>query len=196
MVQKRLIIIALLFVGISMLNIGGGLWLYHKLANPVTIPEGDPVVVMEITHIMRGTQSHLAIYINGNIVYFEEDNTRIATFRNPPMRIWKVGVIPEEDLNILLELLKNGGLVDLSSYYQFSGQTATNGGYIRGDMIFTIITDYGDLRKTVTADGYLDYMTPVPGITYEHMPYPLDEIYQRFINIVLNTKEVARQRIP
>jgi len=59
-------------------------------------------------------------------------------------------------------------------------------------MSCTIYVDCGDLRKRVSASGYL---TPDHGMTYPDMPSPLNEIYGRLRVISQVTEEVYRENI-
>jgi len=191
MTGKIKLYIGLLVLGVAL--IGGGVWFLVNAPPAIDIPESPPVIVMDIDRIMAGEFSNLYIYEGGSIIYVEEKNLRMPTREYPPTRIWELGKLQEEELNSLLEFVKDSGFEKLGDSYQFPGKPIEGGGFTMGDMGCTIYVDYGDLNKKVRASGYL---TPDHGMTYPDMPYPLNEIYQKLKNIAENsTEEIHRETI-
>ncbi len=198
-----------LYIGLLvlvLLLVGGSLWL---LFNPITsppittpvieIPEGTPVIAMELSFVMRGQAEKLYLYDDGNVLYVEEKNMRMSTPENPPTRVWHKGQIQTEELNSLILLFQTDEFRGMDDYNQFSGSPmepipgVPAGGFAMGDGSFKFSINYGNLQKTVAALGYL---TPDQGFTYPDMPYPLNEIYSRLRQIIDNsTKEVYSEPI-
>ena len=215
MTGKMRLYIGLLVLGL--LLVGSGAWLLFnppasidfslndaviagKLDSPsvINLPQGTPVISEKLEYIMRGECDHLCIYPDGSITYSEEKGLRMP-FPNPPTRTWKTGKLQPEQLDSLLEFVKNSGFEKLDEYYQFPGKPmepiegVPSGGFIMGDGSFTFSISYGELQKTVTAFGYL---TPDRGETYPDMPYPLNEIYEKLKQIIENnTEEVYSEPI-
>ena len=168
--------------------------------NPkLDIPEGTPVITMQLDFVMRGLFGKLYLYDDGRVLYIEEKNMRISTQENPPTRVWNTGRIQTEDLNSLIQLFQTDEFAGMDKYYQFSGSPmepiagAPAGGFSMGDGSFTFSFNSGELQKTVTAFGYL---TPDKGLTYPNMPYPLNEIYERLKKIIVNnTTEIYSEHI-
>jgi hypothetical protein len=192
--RNRGLLYILLTLGV--LLIGSGVWLMLDSARAkVDIPESNPVIHEKLDYIMRGEFNYLYIYEDGSIIYIEENGLRMPSPGHPPTRTWKTGELQPEQLNSLLEYLKNSGLEKLDEHYQFPGKPIEGGpagGFSMGDMGFTISINHENLNKTVTAFGYL---TPDHGETYPDMPSPLNEIYIKLRAISLETKEVARENI-
>ena len=191
MTGKIKLYVGLLVLGVALM--GGGVWFLVNAPPAIDIPESPPVIVMDIDRIMAGEFSNLYIYEGGSIIYVEEKNLRMPTREYPPTRIWELGKLQEEELNSLLEFVKDSGFDKLDEYYQFPGKPHEGGGFSMGDMSFTITINSENLSKTVTAFGYL---TPDHGLTYPDMPYPLNELYQELKNIAENsTEEIHRETI-
>ena len=197
MAGKMKLYLGLLVLGLVL--VGGGLWLLYNPVPVIEIPEGEPVIAMNLDFVMRGESSKLYLYDDGGVLYVEEKNLRMPTREYPPTRVWGKGQIQAEELSSLIRLFQTGEFAELDKYYQFSGKPmepiegVPTGGFTMGDGSFTFSINYGDLQKTVTAFGYL---TPDHGITYPDMPYPLNEIYKKLKQIIENsTKEVYSEPI-
>jgi len=185
-----------IFLALGIILAGNGVWLLHSSAQAkVSFPEGTPVIYEKLDYIMRGQFSYLYIYGDGSIVFVEEKGLRLPSPGHPPTRTWKTGRLTPEQLDSLIDYLKNSGLNKLEARYQFPGQPIEGGpgGFTMGDMGFTLIVKSGDLNKTVATFGYL---TPDQGETYPDMPSPLNDVYIRLRAIALATQEVYRENIP
>ena len=180
MTGKMRLYIGLLVLGLVLL--GGGLWFLFKPVPVIDIPEGEPVIVMDILFSMRGEASQLAIYEDGAVIYHKEDNLRMSTPENPPTSTWGKGLPQEEELTSLIDFFESSQFDQLDEYYQYPG--AGDKGGVISDMNCTTSIDYGDLHKAVRAFGYL---TPDRDMTYPDMPYPLNEIYRR-LRIIIEGK--------
>ncbi len=179
---------------LGLVAVGGGSWGLLTSPPKIEIPEGTPVVAMELDFVMRGQFDKLYLYDNGAVLYVEEKNLREPSREYPPIRVWSKGEIPVEELNSLIRLFQTAEFAGMDKYYQFSGSPmepipgVPAGGFTMGDGSFKFSIDYGTLQKTVAALGY---RTPDHGLTYPDMPYPLNEIYKKLRQIIDNsTKEV------
>jgi hypothetical protein len=142
---------------------------------------------------MRGEFNFLSIYGDGKIIYIEEKGLRMPSPEHPPTRNWKTGQLQEEELDSLLEFIKNSGFEELEDGYKFPGKPIEGGGFSMGDMNYTVSINYADLHKTV---GALGYLTSDQGLTYPDMPYPLNDVYQRLKQIAeKQTQVVASETI-
>lgn len=184
---------------LGLVAVGGGSWGLLTSPPKIEIPEGTPVVAMELDFVMRGQFDKLYLYDNGAVLYVEEKNLREPSREYPPIRVWSKGEIPVEELNSLIRLFQTAEFAGMNDYYQFSGipmqpiKGAPAGGFSVGDGTFKFTIDSGDLQKTVAALGYV---TPDHGLTYPDMPYPLNEIYQKLKQVMINnTKEVYSEPI-
>jgi hypothetical protein len=189
MTGKMKLYIGLLVLGL--LLVGGGLWFLLNPVPVIDIPEGDPVIAMNVDYIMGGRFNSLRIYEDRTVIYHEDKGLRMSTPEHPPTRTWKTGKLEEEELNSLIDFFKSSQFDELDSYYQFPDPSWESGTI--SDMDCTVSIDYGDLHKAVRAFGYL---TPDKGLTYPDMPYPLNEIYKKLKDIAENkTAEVYRETI-
>jgi hypothetical protein len=191
MIGKMKLYSGLLVLGIVL--IGSGVWLMLGSAQAkVSIPEGNPVIYEKLDYVMRGEFCYLYIYGDGSIIYIEEKGLRLPVAGHPPIRIWKTGKLQLEELNNLLEFIKNSGFEKLEEYYKFPGKPNEFGDMSFGDISCIITINYEGLFKK---EGTLGYLTPDRGLTYPDMPYPLNDIYVKLRAIAQGTKEVARKNI-
>lgn len=187
---KKRLFIGLLVAGLVLL--GCGLWFLLNPEPRISVPEGTPVIAMDITHTMGGTISQLLIYEDGTIIYREDTGLRPGQIRT---RAWSEGKLQEEELADLLGFINNSGFDILNSHYEFPGipvPTENSPDAVKsGDLQCIISVDIKDLQKAVSAASYL---SPDDGMTYPDMPYPLNEIYRRLKDIAENqTEEVYKE---
>ena len=187
MTGKLKLYIGLLVLGLVL--IGGGMWLLFRPAvdSPVIsentsyaylIPDSPPVISANISHVMSGEFNFLSIYEDGEIIYIEEKGLREPSPEYPPTRTWRTGQLQEEELNSLLEFIKESGFEELEDGYEFPGEPIESGGLTGisyGDMSYSVAVNYGDLHKKVGAGLY---PSPDKGMTYPDMPYPMNELHK------------------
>ena len=97
---------------------------------------------------------------------------------SPPVRTWRTGQLREEELDSLLDFIKESGFAEMADNYHFPGEPIESGGlsgFRSGDMFYTVAVNYRDLHKKVGASSYL---TPDEGMTYPDMPYPMNELHK------------------
>jgi len=191
MTGKMKLYIGLLVLGL--LLVGGGTWGLLNSPPNIEIPEGTPVIAMELDFVMRGEASQLAIYEGGTVIYHEDKGLRPPPLMGrTPTRTWKTGLLQEEELNNLIDFFKSSKFDELDAYYQYPDPSSGVG--VTNDMYCTISISSGNFSNTVKTFGYL---TPDEGMTYPDMPYPLNEIYRKLRVIIVNkTEEVHRETIP
>jgi hypothetical protein len=184
-----------LYIGLAVLGVAliaaASLLLLRSAPATVSLPEGTPIVLEKLDYVMRGRSDRIYVYEDGSIVYTQDTNMRMPTAENPPTRIWSTGKLTQAQLGQILALLQSVDFATLESYYQYPPKD-TSPPFVHGDMSMTVFVDYSQMSKTVTAFGYL---TPDQGATYPDMPHPLDELYVKFRDAALSTKEVARAKI-
>jgi hypothetical protein len=193
MTRRTILLAGLAILGLVLL--GSGLWfLTRPQVLQIELPEGTPIAAEKLDFVMRGRFDRIYLYGDGSLVYIQYINMRLSGPENPPTRIWRTGRLQEGQFSQIIELFRSSQFAALEQNYRFPGKPIERGGFTFGDMICTLSIAYGDLNKSVTASGYL---TPDHGITYPDMPYPINELYAKLTDLVLNqTREVVRERVP
>jgi hypothetical protein len=208
MTNRMKLLIGLLAIGILLL--GAGTWfLINPIRNTeitetgqatVKLPETPPIISEKLEFMMRGESDNLYIYSDGSVIYAEDKGLRIPSTEYPPTRTWKLGKLNEEELVSLITIFRSSEFTALKSNFRYSGnpldplgETPSSGGFTTGDGSFTFSINYTGFQKQVIANGFL---TPDHGETYPSMPYPLDEIYVKLRNVILNhTKEISTETL-
>ncbi len=209
MTNRMPLLISLAVLGLIV--VGGGVWF---LFNPfqrtevtekgqitIKLPDTPAIISEKLEYVMRGEFDDLYIYSDGSVIYVEEKGLRMAWSEHPPTRIWKLGKLNEEELVSLISLFQTNEFNVLKDHYQYSGNPIdplgsipTSGGFTMGDGSFTFSINYAGFQKEVVANGFL---TPDRGETYPSMPYPLDEIYVKLRDVILNhIKEISTETLP
>jgi hypothetical protein len=201
---KMKFLISLLILGALLL--GAGLWF---LLNPVQgiqvadsapitvkLPETPPMIFEKLEYIMRGEFDSLYIYSDGSIIYIEEKGLRMPMPDHPPTRTWKLGKLNEEELVSLINLFQSSQFTALVDYYQYPGKPTgptPSSEFIMGDGSFTFSINYAGFQKEVVAN---DFLPPDHGETYPDMPFPLNDIYVKLRDVILNhTKEISTETL-
>jgi hypothetical protein len=190
---RRIILLAGLAI-LGLVFIGGGLRFLLRPVPQVELPEGTPIAAEKLDFVMRGRFDRLYIYEDGSVVHVQDTNIRLSGPGNPPTRIWGTGRLQADQFSQIIELFQSSQFAALEKNYQFPDKPIEGGGFTAGDMSCTLSIVYGDLNKPVTASGYL---TVDQGATYPDMPYPINELYAKLNDFMVNqTQEVAREHIP
>jgi hypothetical protein len=197
--SKKVVLFIMLVLGLVL--IGGGVFLkygkiYHSKPEntpvAVNIPKSDPVIYERALYTMGGENYELYIYRDGSLLYIQEKGLRFPSPEHPGTRTWSTGNLTAERMNDLLAYLENSGLDKLEDSYYFPGKTSESGGFSQSDLQFTFIVNGDNLRKKVTAFGYL---SPDRGETYPDMPPPINDIYIKLRGIALATQQVYQENI-
>ena len=197
-----LAILGLIAIGAGtwfLLNPAGSVQLSENAPITVKLPETPPVIFEKLEYIMQGEFDNLYIYSDGSVIYVEEEGLRMPMPDHPPTRTWKLGNLPQDELSSLIALFQSSEFKALKNHYQYSGNPLDPLGSIAssgtwGDGSFSFSINYAGFQKEVVTNGFL---TPDHRETYPSMPYPLDEIYVKLRDVVLNhTKEISTEILP
>ncbi len=171
---------------------GFGVWFVVRPSQPVSIPEGEPIIIMDISYVMGGEQSQLSVYDDGTIIYWKDTGLKTAPSAEETVtRVWRTGKLDAEDLADFIEFIEIVGFSELDEYYQ-SPDTSLESGVI-SDLYCTISVNNGDIDNKVMAFGYF---IPDSENPYSELPYPFGEIYEELDSIIQNsTEEVYREEI-
>ena len=156
-----------------------------------TIPDEEPVIVMDLFWMMSGIHDVLSIYKDGTTIYIKQWGLRRANPDNPAIRVWRVGKITTKTVENLFDYLDSVGLNDLEKYPEPLDPNTQSG--VSSDLLATLSANNGDIDNKVIAEGYF---TPESDNPYQKLPYPIDEIYTKLITIAEEeTKEAYREEI-
>jgi hypothetical protein len=178
MTGKMKLYIGLLVLGLAL--VGSGLWFLLNPSPVVEIPEDEPVIAMENLYTMAGERNTLFIYEDGTVICLEETGLRPTMNKT---RTWKKGHIDEQELNTIMLFIQDIRFAELEeSYYQSA--------IPQSDLQHIISVKYQDIDKTVVVNGYF---SPDSSKPYPKLPYPLDEIYNKLMDIADNKTEEIYQ---
>jgi hypothetical protein len=182
-----LVVVVLILVGV-------GIWLVtNSSSEPVKIPAGDPVVVMDISFIADGEESQLSIYTGGEIIDWKDTGlTSDPVPGDTATRVWRTGNLDTTQMDALFEFFRTNDFNDLDTLY-LAGNVTPPSDTIT-DRYITISVDSGDINNRVTAYGYFTAGSSDP---YSDLPDPLDKIYNELTSLMeSNTKEVLTEDVP
>lgn len=161
--------------------VGVGIWFVLQPADQVEIPESDPWVLMDISFLEEGTQSQLSIYDDGTVIYWE-DTGLTGALSPDPTRTWRTGKLDSEEMDNLSDLLDTVGFNDLEEYYLSSAVPEDEDVTIDDNYLKISVDD----ENTVTAHGYF---VPMTSSAYYPLPAPLNELREKFDDIIENSTE-------
>ena len=179
MTGKMKLYIGLLVLGLAL--VGSGLWFLLNPSPVIEIPEDEPVIAMENLYTMAGERNRLFIYEDGTVICLEETGLRPTMNKT---RTWKKGQIDEQELSTIMLFIQDVRFAELEESYYLSTTP-------QSDLQHIISVKYQDIDKTVITNGYFPPDSSKP---YSKLPYPLDEIYQKLMDIADNRTEVVYQK--
>lgn len=204
-------------LGFGMLLLAAGLWLsqYRTPESGISedIPEvnhfarmyesmreiGDNVIFVKLDRAGRGQFYRLAISRDGNMLVIHKS---VAIL---PHRMIRKGKITQEELRGLIEFFKQSGFEKLEPFYGYK-EDLPSGAIRVGDMALEISINCEEMVKTVKAGGFRvfyeddqppplsafpEYVPDCLRASYPAMPYPLNEIYARLNELVIEKTEVT-----
>ncbi len=160
----------------------------EAIKEELIIPNEEPVIVMQLSYMMQGSQQEIRVFKDGSVLHILEKGLRFPSPGHPAVRIWKTGNISPEGYGEVRSFIDSAGFLALDEHYQVPGTEQ-----VTSDLHFTISVKGESTGKTVTASGYF---TPDTDYRMNLLPPPLDEIYLKLIGIAENeTKELYREQI-
>jgi len=185
---KTKLYIGLLMAGLALLSVG--LWLLFYRSPVIEIPEGEPVITMNLTNPLQGTSSLLSIYGDGTVISRQDDwfNIGLGNEDYPATSVWKTGMLAPEKLGELTAMCMDSAFLALEESYQ--SESAVGSG-TTGKINFIVSFSHESIKKTVRALGYLNPLDSTPA---SRPPYPLDIIAEKLTDIYENmTEEIYRE---
>jgi hypothetical protein len=177
---------------------GFGIWFVLSPEDKIEIPEGDPMVLMDINNPETVTLSQLSIYEDGTVIFVEDSYPEMPIPQGEEFtRTWRAGKAGPGDIEYFFTYLDSVGFNEIEYAYlspdeeketvpventKAVGISLYPGGpadYIR------IYADNSVVNNTIYALGFF-----TPGSEpYSELPYPVNFIYMELVDIIENNTE-------
>lgn len=152
----------------------------------IRLPDEKPVIFMQLSRVMGGTNDEVSIYDDGTVISLKERNLRQMIVQIAPERAWRTGTISAGNVTGLFEFLESVNLNELEGNYSAVDPEAKSG--VISDLQMAVTVRNNNRIKNVVAFGY---STPDSERPNKTLPWPLGEIYLKLIDIAENkTKEI------
>jgi hypothetical protein len=180
---------------------GFGIWFVLNPEDKIEIPEGDPLVSMDINNPENGTLSQLSIYEDGTVIYVEDSGLEVPAIQGDDYtRTWRTGKAGSGDIDYFFDYLDSVGFNEIEYAYlspDIEKKRERNPGIpsfdpVGSDDYIRIYADNNVVDNTIYAIGFF-----APGSEpYSELPYPVNFIYTELIDIIeSNTEEVLVEEL-
>ena len=181
---------------------GFGIWFVLNPDDKIEVPEGDPLVLMDINNPETGTTSQLSVYEDGTVIYVEDSELEVPVVEGDEyIRTWRTGKASSGDIDYFFDYLDSVDFneiehaflsPDIEERFETStGRPPSLGIGVSKDYI-RIYADNSVVNNTIYALGFF-----TPGSEpYSELPYPINFIYMELIDIIENdTEEVLVEEL-
>jgi hypothetical protein len=169
---------------------GAGIWYVLTPKDKVTIPESDPVIVMDISLLSEEKQSQLSIYDDGTIIRWEDIGLQEIT-GDSYIRTWRTGKIGTQDIKYIFDYLNSVDFDGLDKTYL--APDITDESVTITDEYCKITADNGTIDNSVIAYGYFTAGNNDP---FTVLPSPINKIYGELKDYIdNNTEEVLVEEL-
>jgi len=182
-------------------SMGFGIWFVLNPEDKIEIPEGEPLVIMDVSFPEGGALSQLSIYEGGTVIHVRDwAGTGGLRPGDAFTRTWRTGKLKTSEINSFFSYLETLDFNDIETTYisesllelvladiadDVSEISLETGNYIK------ISADNGRVDNVVAAFGYLQGGID---LVYE-LPYPVNFIYAELADIIGNTEEVLVEEL-
>jgi hypothetical protein len=173
---------------------GFGIWFVLNPEDKIEIPEGDPLVLMDINNPEAGTLSQLSIYEDGAVLYVEDSGLEMPVQQGDKYtRTWRTGKVSSEDIDYFFDYLDSISFNEIKQTYlspDIEKRFETNPahpslGIGESEDYIRIYADNDVVNNTIYAIGFFK-----PGSEpYSELPYPVNFIYAELADIIENNTE-------
>jgi len=176
-------------------SMGFGIWFVLNPEDKIEIPEGEPLVIMDVSFPEGGALSQLSIYEGGTVIHVRDwAGTGGLRLGDAFTRTWRTGELKTSEINSFFSYLETLDFNDIETTYisesllelvladiadDVSEISLETGNYIK------ISADNGRVDNVVAAFGYLQGGID---LVYE-LPYPVNFIYAELADIIVNNTE-------
>jgi hypothetical protein len=175
---------------------GFGIWFVLNPEDKIEIPEGDPLVLMDINNPEAGTLSQLSIYEDGTVIYVEDSGLEMPVQQGDEyIRTWRTGTLDAAEIEDFFSVLDSVDFNKIEHAYlspDIEKRFETNPahpsiGIGESEDYIRIYADNDVVNNTIYAIGFFK-----PGSEpYSELPYPVNFIYAELADIIENNTEEA-----
>jgi hypothetical protein len=175
---------------------GFGIWFVLNPEDKIEIPEGDPLVLMDINNPEAGTLSQLSIYEDGAVLYVEDSGLEMPVQQGDKYtRTWRTGKVSSEDIDYFFDYLDSISFNEIKQTYlspDIEKRFETNPahpslGIGESEDYIRIYADNDVVNNTIYAIGFFEPSSE----SYSELPYPVNFIYAELADIIENNTEEA-----
>lgn len=141
------------------------------------VPDSEVIIEMSMAQAGEDRFDILAVYENREITWLTQYGLNMLTGKKPPIRVWRMGIISEDEIDALLELFQNDSFSSLDRHYETgvkeTEKTRADSLLPIWDTTFTFRFFYSGISKVITIENY---PAADDGKVSTDLPYPLSEI--------------------
>ena len=185
---------------------GFGIWFVLNPEDKIEIPEGDPLVLMDINNPEAGTLSQLSIYEDGAVLYVEDSGLEMPVQQGDKYtRTWRTGTLDSGEIEDFFSVLdsfyffESGGPVIFTRSDMMeedvpkeepepTGPSLYPGGPVEYIRIFA---DNGHKENTIVVIGYVSTGAAVMQALHDEPDFSFKHIYAELADIIENNTEEA-----
>ena len=173
---------------------GFGIWFVLSPKDKIEMPEGEPMVLIDINIPERRTLSQLSIYENGTVIFVEDSDIEMPMQQGDDyIRTWRTGKVDSGDLDYFFSYLDSIDFYEIETTFispdAYEGIPDDRGAshVVPGGLIdyVRIFADNNQTENAIEAIGYISNNTD-PGA---ELPYPVNFIYAELVDIIENNTE-------
>ena len=180
---------------------GFSIWFVLNPEDKIEIPEGEPLVIMDVSFPEGGALSQLSIYEDGTVIYVR-DWAGLSGLRpgDAFTRTWKTGKLKTSEFDSFFSYLETLNFNDIETIYISESLSELVLADIADDVseisletdnYIKISAENGRVNNAVAAFGYVQGGID---LVYE-LPYPVNFIYAELTEIIENTEEVLVEEL-
>ena len=173
---------------------GFGIWFVLDPEDRIEIPEGDPLVLMDINNPEAGILNQLSIYEDGTVIYVEDSYLEMPISQGEEFtRTWRTGKVDSGDLDYFFSYLDSIDFYEIETTFvspdAYEGIPENRGvNYVVPGGLIDYVRIFADNSKTENTVEVIGFFAP-GSESYSELPYPVNFIYMELVDIIENNTE-------
>lgn len=183
---------------------GFGIWFVLSPEDKIEIPEGDPMILMDINNPEAGILSQLSVYEDGTVIHVEDSGLEMPFQQGDEyVRTWRTGKVNSGDLDYFFSYLDSIDFYEIEYAFIRPGvieetippeklmpnemPKAKGPSFFPGgpDDYIRIYANDGQRENTIEVLCYIS-----TGVDpYNELPSPAEYIYAELADIIMNKSE-------